>query len=114
MAKHDLTPAQHLWGEVIGYRDLPRASELDTKRVRVVVKSLPEREREVVLRHFGFKRGPRHWGGIGKNIPRQDGEPGGISRERVRYLYDRALDRLYKSRGQWQKWVKGENGNARG
>lgn len=118
MVKRDLTPAQRFWGEVLGYRNLPRANELDSKKVRVVVESLPEREREVALRRFGFKRGPRDFEGIGSKIPRVDGEPGGVSRERVRYLYDRALDRLYESRGQWQKWVKGENHkggqNARG
>jgi RNA polymerase primary sigma factor len=65
------------------------ASDLDSARLREVVDTLPETERNVITLRFGLDREEPH-------ALRETGRRLGLSSERVRQLEDRALRRLAK------------------
>jgi RNA polymerase primary sigma factor len=58
------------------------------EQVQAMLACLTEREQQVIILHFGLSGGVQHHGyaEIGREL--------GISRERVRQLYERAIEKL--------------------
>jgi len=83
-----LTPAQRLWADAFGPREVPLLQE---ERVLELVRALPDRrERQVVLSRYWERKSIR---AIGAGLECADGKVG-VSREVVRRTLAQALRRL--------------------